>query len=177
MSQRVQCYVTSPTGRLRIWCGVFLLGLPFVFVLAWTFNGSESKWHITGAARLLTIALVLMVLVASIAVGIYYTLFQTTVTIDSAVGNVICAMRICGAAVHRRIWRLSEFKRIELRHRPYGDGPSDTFQTDVGIRHSSGFVVWLRAFWSLSAGPSAEAAAFAGELENSLGLPCETLKT
>ena len=174
MSQIAQTYVTSPRGKLRVWCGVFFLGLPFLLVLGWLLVPSAREWHVTGAARLMAVVSLLVVLFASIAAGLYLTFIESLVTIDSAEDSVLQIRRIWGTTLHRKVWRLSEFQRIEMRHRQYGEVPTDVFQTDVGIRHSSGFVVWLRGFWSSADGPSAEALTFVGALRESTGLRHDT---
>lgn len=171
MSQLAQTYVTSPRGKLRVWCGVFLLGIPILFVLALLLDSEAREAVVAGSVRPLTLVLLCLLVAVSIAAGIYFTLFERLVGVDLERGHVTVTVRVFGVSLHRRVWRLTEFQKIEMRHGHYGEGPSDIFQSNVGIRHSSGFVLWLRGFWSHSTEPSSEALAFLQELSESTGLP------
>ena len=170
MSHIGQSFITTPRGRARVWCGVFFLGLPLLLLLGWVLDPSAGEWHVTGMARLVSITLLSALGVASISSGIYCVFFERLVRLDPENGRVTAVIQIWGTTIHRRTWQLSEFRHIELRHRPYGEGASDTFQTDVGIRHSSGFVLWLRGSWSSAAGPSSDALSFTRELSDTTGL-------
>jgi hypothetical protein len=146
-----------------------MLGVPFLFALSWGLD-SSGEWRVTGVAQQSGLFLFCLLLVCSIVAGVYHTFFKTTVTIDCAARSVVRIIRIWRTTVRRSVWRFSEFQRVEVRHRAHGDGPSDFFQTTVGIRHSTGFVVWVRAFWSPVTAPSAEVTEFAGDLRKIMGL-------
>ncbi len=170
MSHVAQSFITTPRGISRVWCGVFLIGLPFLGLLGWILDPSALEWHVTGIARLVTLALLSVLGFASILAGIYYVFFERLVRLDPEGGCVTAEIQVWGMTIHRRAWNLSEFRHIEVRHRPHGDGPSDTFQTDIGIRHSSGFVLWLRGYWSSATSPSSDARAFTRELRDTTGI-------
>lgn len=170
MNHVAQSFTTTPRGISRVWCGVFLFGLPLLLLLGWLLDPSALEGQVTGIARLLTLALLSVLGFASISAGIYYVFFERLVRLDPKAGCVTSEIQVWGTTIRRRAWQVSEFRHIEVRHRPHGDGPSDTFQTDVGIRHSSGFVLWLRGYWSSATGPSSDALAFTRELSDTTGL-------
>jgi hypothetical protein len=170
MNHVAQSFITTPRGKLRAWCGVLFLGFPLLFLFAWITDSSAWEIHVTGIARFVTIATLSALLFVSILAGIYFILFERVVLLDPEAGCVTTVTRVWNRPIHRRAWRLCEFQRVEVRHRSYGDGPTDAFQSDVGISHASGFVLWLRGFLSQDDGPSSEALAFAQELSDKTGL-------
>ena len=170
MNHAAETFITTPRGTLRVWCGVFFLGLPLLFLLAGLADASTREIHVTGIARVVTIGILAALLGGSLSVGIYCLICERVVRLDPDGGSVTTVTRVWGRPIHRQVWRLGEFRCIEVRHRSYGDGPTDAFQSDVGLRHTSGFVLWLQGFLSPADGPSGEALSFAQELSETTGL-------
>lgn len=165
-------YVISPRGRNRVWGGILALGVPTLLVYVYAADPSSHEWHVSGIAKLLCQFLMVTMLVTMFAAGLYFTLFVRTVILDIPGGSVIRLTRLFGKIIHRKVWSLSEFRRIELNHRCAGQD-TDTFQSDVGIGHRSGGIVWLRAFHVKSDKPPTEALAFVKELSEMTGLRYE----
>jgi hypothetical protein len=176
MNQPRQIFVTTPQGKMRLCAGAFLLGLPALFVSSWLLDPSQWEWHVAGIERLVCEILILLMLALAVGAGVHITLFRTIVALDRACGSISREISVWGVTVHRRVWRMSDFQRIELRHHAFGEGPGDAYQTDVRLRHSSGHVIWLRAFLSPPEAPSPEAVAFAGNLGENMGLALEIKK-
>ncbi len=169
-----QSYVISPQGRLRLWIGVFFLGLPVLLVLSWLLYPEMREWNVAGVGRYLSLVLFAIVMVTATGVGIFFTCFRRRVTVEPAGGYVILHTGVFGVAVRRKVWPLSDFRYIELRHRCAADvSPRDAYQSDIGIRHTSGFVLWLKGFSSSTAEPSVEASAFIADLAVRTGLRYE----
>jgi len=174
MNGNRDCFVTSPQGKTRAYCGVFLLGLPTILVFGWLLDPSAREWRVSGIIQVVSFCAIIALLVATFAAGIYYTVIAKVIILDLATGTVAQERRIWGRTVQCRSWRMCEFERIELCHRQYGEGPTNAHTTSVGIKHSTGFVIWLRDFWSSTNGPSMEALAFAAKLRAATDLPCDT---
>lgn len=134
-----------------------------IYGLFFSEEASRYEWHVSGVTKFLSQFLLVVMFGSSLVAGLYYTLFVVTVVLDIHHGSVTRLTCAFGKIVHRKVWGLSEFTRIELRHRRAGSD-TDTFQSDVGLRHRSGVIVWLRAFHVESESPSPEAQAFANEL-------------
>ena len=174
MNQFPTTYVISPRGGARVWVGILALGLPafLVYIYAFPADSSNSEWHVAGAAKVLCQSLLVFMLAGMLAAGLYLTLFVRTVVLDMQNGSVTRFTHVFGKIIHRKVWSLSEFTRIELKHRCAGSD-TDTFQSDVGMRHRSGVVVWLRAFLIESENPSPKALTFVKELSEKTGLRYE----
>jgi hypothetical protein len=170
MGQLPTTYITTPRGKSRFWGSILALGVPALLV--YIYVADPAEWHVSGMTKLLCQLLLLAMLVAMFAAGLYLALFVRTVVLDIPGGGVTRLTRVFGKIIHRKGWSLSEFTRIELRHYCAGSD-TDTFQSDVGMRHGSGGVVWLRAFLIKSDKPSPEALTFAKELSETTGLQYE----
>jgi hypothetical protein len=171
MDQTPLIYVSSPQGWWRFWGSGLVLALPFFVLFLVLRNGGWQYFR--GDERLLVILGLGLLFLAALAITGYCLLFYAAVTIDPIGGGVVRGVQLGGIPLYRRRWRLAEFQCIRIFHRPYGrDGYSH--KTSIGLRTASGFVVWLRVFDAVSATPTAEAMAFAGELGETLGLGCET---
>ncbi len=170
MDPRIRTFLVSPRGRLRIWIGVLFLGLPALFILNWFINPEFREWHITGVERGFAAVAIVVLFAAAIAAGLYFTLLRRTVTLDRAADSLTVTSHLLFLNVRWRVWRLSEFAEVELRHRPYGESPSDAHQCEVGVRHGSGMVVWLQSYLSQSDQPPPEALAFVEELKKFIKL-------
>lgn len=172
MSAVPTTYVISPRSRSRVWGGILALGVPTLLVYVFAADPSSRVWHVSGIAKVLCQFLMVSMLVTAFAVGLYVTLFVRTVVLDIPGGKVTRLTRIFGKIIHRKVWSLSEFTRIALNHHSAGED-TDTFQSDVGIGHRSGAIVWLRAFLVNSDKPSPEALTFMKELSEITGLRYE----
>jgi len=152
-------YVISARGWDRVWTGILALRLPTLPAYYYIFPADPacSEWHVSGAAKVLWVSLML---------------FVRTVLLDIQIGRGTRLACVFGRIIHSKVWNLAEFTRIALNH-GCGGSDTDTFQSDVGIRHRSGVVVWLRAFLVESGNPSPEALAFAKQLSDTTGLRYE----
>jgi hypothetical protein len=170
MNPGTKRFVVSPEGKTRLYVGLFMIGLPFAFALCWALNVSGISDG-SSTARTKAIVLVLPLLSASMLAGLYYTCVCQEVTLDLANDSVVSRKSVLGIPVHSQEWRLSKFTGIEVRHQPYGESPSTTFQTRVGLSQPNFRVVWLRAFQVESEQPGGDAIAFAEELCQTTQLP------
>ena len=163
-----------PQGRWhRVWVGIIALALPTLLIYGYyAVDPSSREWHVSGMTKVLCQGLFLFMLVAFYAAGLYVTLFVKTIVLDIPGGGVTRTTRFFGKIIHRKVWSISEFTRIELNHHCAGSD-TDTFQSDIGIRHRSGAVIWLRAFLIESDKPSPEALTFAKQLGEVTGLRYE----
>lgn len=174
MSQFPTTYVISPRGKSRVWAAIFALGLPTFLAYNYFYpaDPSSSEWHVSGAAKVFCQFLLVVILGGMFAAGLYLTLVVRTVVLNIQLGSVTRLTRVFGKIVRRKVWSLSEFTRIELTHRCAGSD-TDTFQSDVGMRHRSGEVVWLRPFLIEGEKPSPEALTFVEQLSEATGLRYE----
>ncbi|HWH69950.1 MAG TPA: hypothetical protein VNT26_11220 [Candidatus Sulfotelmatobacter sp.] len=67
-------YVVSPRGKARVWGGILALGMPTVLVYVYAADPSSRVWHVSGMAKVLCQSLMVSMLAAMFAGGLYVTL-------------------------------------------------------------------------------------------------------
>lgn len=102
--------------------------------------------------------------------GLLVLCLRRLVILDSIQRQLTRTIFLLYMPIHRKRWRFSALRWIEVRHESCGD---DGYSCLVGVVPSSGPVIWVRTFTSPATGPSEESLALARELALTTGLPYE----
>ncbi len=100
--------------------------------------------------------------------GILILLPRQIVTLDPVHQRLSRINYLLYIPISRRIWALAELQHVEVEFE-YDEG----YGCRVGIVPASEPTVWLRSFMVSATGPSKKALAFAREVAEITGLPCE----